>query len=72
MNYRIVWDNGASASGEFDIDFDTEEDAVAFGDDWVASMEAMDAEDGVNPDDYEDGYSYEVIAVPRAPGGTAP
>lgn len=61
MKYRIVWDNGAHASGEFDIDFDTEEEAQAFGEDWAASMEALDAEDGIDPEEYEGGYTFEVV-----------
>jgi hypothetical protein len=61
MKYRIVWDNGASASGEFDIDFDTWEEADAFGKDWVTEMEALDAADGVSEEDFEDGYSYEIV-----------
>jgi len=63
MKYRIVWDNGASASGEFDIDFDTEEEAEAFGNEWVQTMEALDA-DEIDPEGAEEGYSFEVIKKP--------
>lgn len=66
MKYRVLWDNGASACGEFNIDFDTWEEADAFGKDWQASMEALDADDDVDPDDYEEGYSYEIIVGFRA------
>lgn len=60
MKYRIVWDNGASACGEFDIDFDTEEEATAFGDNWVSEMKALDAEEDLD-EDIDVGYSFEVV-----------
>jgi hypothetical protein len=61
VTYRILWDNGAHASGEFDIDFDTWDEADSFGKEWQASMEALDAEDGLSDDDYEGGYTYEIV-----------
>jgi len=61
MKYRIVWDNGNHASGEFDIDFDSEEEAEDYGNDWLKTMEAIDPDD---EGEYEDGYSFEVVEVP--------
>jgi hypothetical protein len=57
--YRIVWDNGASASGEFNHDFDTWDEADTYGKDWVKEMEAVDPV----PEE-DEGYSYDVIEVP--------
>ncbi|MDB4278232.1 hypothetical protein N9917_01380 [Deltaproteobacteria bacterium] len=56
MKYRVVWDNGNSASGEFDIDFDTWDGADTYGKDWVTEMEGVDPV----PED-EEGYSYDIV-----------
>jgi len=56
--YKVVWDNGNHASGEFDNIFDTYEEADNFGKDWELEMTAMEE----IPED-EEGYSYEVIEV---------
>jgi len=56
--FRIVWDNGNSASGEFDIDFSTWKEANAYGKGWVTEMEAVDPVPGD-----EEGYSYDVVSL---------
>ena len=55
-HYVVVWDNGANASGEFPMEFPSEEDAKEFGDCWVEEITAVDPD----LEDTEEGYSYEV------------
>ena len=50
--YKVNWDNGASACGTFPYEFETEEDAENYGDDWVYKMSQVD------PDGE---YSFDVI-----------
>lgn len=54
--FRIVWDNGSNASGEFPVDFKTLEEATDFGDEWVKEITEVEP----IPED-EEGYTYEVI-----------
>ena len=56
MPYKINWDNGAEACGTFPMDFETEEDATDYGNDWLASMRALTPD--LDPED--EGYSFEV------------
>lgn len=56
MAFKVAWDNGASACGVFDTEYDTEEAAQNFADDWMSEMNAID---GIGPD--EEGYFAEVI-----------
>lgn len=54
--FKILWDNG-HACDAFSIVFDTEEEAKAYGENWMAEMIAMD-------DDREaatEAYAFEVI-----------
>lgn len=57
--YQINWDNGGHACGTFPMLFETESDAVAYGDNWIKEMAAITPD--IDPD--EEGYSYEVIEV---------
>jgi hypothetical protein len=58
--YRVVWDNGADATGTFPCDFDTREDADAYGREWADECNMRDF-GTLDPDD---GYTYEVVDVP--------
>lgn len=35
MAFKVLWDNGAEACGEFPYTFDTEEEAQAWADNWA-------------------------------------
>jgi hypothetical protein len=57
MPFKINWDNGSEACGTFPYEFDTEEEATDYGNDWVATME------GIDPGPYPEnrGYTFEVF-----------
>lgn len=55
--YKVYWDNGSEACGTFPNEFDTEEEAQEFADNWMAEMNATD---GLDPED-EKSYFAEVI-----------
>ena len=55
-SYQIMWDNGATASGVFDEKYDTLEEVISAGENWVAEMEGIDP----SPTG-EERYSFEVI-----------
>jgi len=38
LGYRVDWDNGLNAAGTFEEVFDTEEEAEAFGREWLAQF----------------------------------
>ena len=57
--YKVYWDNGANACGEFDTRFDTPQGAKDFGDDWAIEMNAIDPP----TEDCEEGYTFEIIEV---------
>lgn len=55
--YKVVWDNGASASGTFPYEFSSRKEADDYGKDWADESNLRDFGE-VDP--YE-GYSYEVM-----------
>lgn len=59
--WKVVWDNGNHASGEFPELHDTEEEAEAAGKEWVSNMEMSD------PDAPEDSYTFDVVEVEDQP-----
>lgn len=70
MSFKVLWDNGAEACGEFDQVFDTEEDAQAFADNWASDRNFEDlglTEAEVNERGGEDCYTAEVIEVEPEP-----
>lgn len=58
MPYRVEWDNG-HASDWLPGTFDTEAEAEAAGDDWLAEMIGMDDD----PAAAAEAYNYEVVEV---------
>ena len=60
IKFVVVWDNGASACGTFPYEFDTCEEAHAFGRDWA---DECNVRDFGNPDPCEGGYTYDVLEV---------
>ena len=77
MKFKVYWDNGASACGTFPYEFDTYEEADAFGKNWADESNLRDfcttepwngfmAEEEPSGNEgpfYDDGYSYEVVEV---------
>ena len=57
--FKVVWDNGVSACGEFSFIFDTWGDADNHGREWAHESNIRDE----IPLDAEDAYSYEVVTV---------
>ena len=55
--FKVVWDNGANASGEFPMEFDSFADAKEFGDNWVKEITEVDPD----LEDTEEGYTYEIV-----------
>ena len=64
--WKVVWDNGNHASGEFQELHDTEEAAEAAGKEWVSNMEMSD------PDAPEGSYTFDVLEVEDQPITNAP
>lgn len=58
--FKVNWDNGASACGTFPYDFDTYEEAKAFGEDWANESNLRDF-GTMEPD--EDCYTFDVIEL---------
>ena len=58
--YKVYWDNGAEACGTVPDTFDTEEEAMEFGENWVLEMTQLTPD--MDPDD-EEGYSFDVIEI---------
>lgn len=56
--YRVNWDNGASDCGTFPYEFDSHEDAEAFGNEWADESNLRDF--GTTEPD-EDCYTFDVI-----------
>lgn len=60
IKYKVYWDNGSEACGTFPYTFDTEEEAMGFGENWVAEMTALTTEIYLDEDE---GYSFDVLEV---------
>lgn len=50
--FKVYWDNGASGCGTFPQVYETEAEAQAFADRWVAEMCAQDGLDPEGPEVY--------------------
>lgn len=64
--FKVVWDNGASASGEFPYVFDTEQEAQEFADNWADERNLEDiglTVNQVNECGGEGCYTAEVVEV---------
>ena len=61
--YKVVWDNGISATGEFPYVFGTWEEANDYGKDWARAMQvaASNVRDGLLELDDSERYSYDVV-----------
>ena len=55
--YKVYWDNGNGACGTFPIEFDTEEAAQEYANDWAHECNVRD---DIHPDS-ESAYSAEVV-----------
>ena len=55
--FKVVWDNGINATGEFPIVFETWEEANDYGKDWAWHCNVRD---GLLELDESDRYSYDV------------
>jgi hypothetical protein len=58
--YKVCWDNGNHASGEFEDIFFSYAAAERFGESWQREMCAID---GIDPDGEADTYSFDVIQI---------
>ena len=56
--YKVVWDNGLSACGEFPYLFETWEEADTYGKDWAWQCNVRDS---LLDLDESDRYSYDVV-----------
>ena len=56
--YKVVWDNGINATGEFPYVFETWEEANDYGKDWAWQCNVRD---GLLELDDSDRYSYDVV-----------
>jgi hypothetical protein len=59
VSYRVAWDNGASACGVFPYEFDTYEEADAFGKEWADENNLRD----FGTTEPDEGYTYEVVEL---------
>lgn len=62
MPFKINWDNGNDACGTFMWEWETEEAATEFGNDWVDTMTSLSPE--LHPD--QEGYSFYVFETEEA------
>jgi hypothetical protein len=60
LMYKVVWDNGVNATGEFPYDFETWEEANDYGKDWAWQCNVRD---GLLELDDSDRYSYDVVEM---------
>jgi hypothetical protein len=67
MAWKVYWDNGRNACGTFPDEFETEEDAQAYADPWMAER---NAEEGLDPDDEESYFAEVVPSKNEAGSGT--
>ena len=58
FKFKVVWDNGVNATGEFPYVFETWEEADAYGKDWAWECNVRD---GLLELDDSDRYSYDVV-----------
>lgn len=68
MSYKVVWDNGAGASGEFPEVFETFADADSYGRIWADDANLRDF--GTTTPIDGDGYSFDVVEVVDPPQPT--
>jgi hypothetical protein len=59
IKYGVNWDNGDCASGQFPYEFDTYEEADAYGRQWT---DECNARDGIDLET-TDGYGYDVVVL---------
>jgi hypothetical protein len=62
--FKVCWDNGASACGEFSEEFETLNDAEAYGSEWATECNLRDF-GTAEPDE---GYTFDVVEIDRASG----
>lgn len=62
IKWLAYWDNGNGACGTFPYEFDTQEDADAYGREWASESNIRD---GIDPE-IEEGYSYDIVEKPHA------
>ena len=70
MKYKVNWDNNENACGTFSNVFETEVEAQAFADNWMAEMNGEARGRGELTDEQieeGEGYSAEVIEVEDEP-----
>jgi hypothetical protein len=66
VSFVVVWDNEHACGNLSGGPYDTEEEATAAGEDWLAEMLALEPTPAAR-EEAEHAYSYEVVVVKSEP-----